>query len=203
MPQGCIQSCGVVRWPLAETAGASPARCARTPRSRLRPKGCLVTTDRHPKSVGRRSPGPLQSRRFVPTLPFPCKQKVLSSKRSHRSFHATWSRRNGSTTSDLAAPPHLPERPQSPHRCSAAAADLPDAAASQAQRRTQGVRRAGVEETKAELATEKSEDASAALDYLLAGEIAGDFVDFSVETASRWYFRYYLRLNIPTAPGNR
>jgi hypothetical protein len=51
---------------------------------------------------------------------------------------------------------------------------------------------AGLEETKAHLSAENSDDASAALDYLLRCEAAGDFADFSVETASRWYAKYYL-----------
>ncbi|MEV0971745.1 hypothetical protein [Microtetraspora glauca] len=51
---------------------------------------------------------------------------------------------------------------------------------------------AGLEETKAHLSAANSGDASAALDYLLECEAAGDFVDFSVETASRWYAKYYL-----------
>jgi hypothetical protein len=51
---------------------------------------------------------------------------------------------------------------------------------------------AGLEETKAYLATEKSEDASEALDYLLSCEATGDFLNFSVENRSRLYARYYL-----------
>jgi hypothetical protein len=51
---------------------------------------------------------------------------------------------------------------------------------------------AGLEETKAYLATEGSEGASAALDYLIACEAAGDFMDFSVQRQSRSYAEYYL-----------
>jgi hypothetical protein len=51
---------------------------------------------------------------------------------------------------------------------------------------------AGLGETKAYLVTERSESASAALDYLLQCEAAGDFIDFSVENQSRWYSEYYL-----------
>ncbi|GII33502.1 hypothetical protein [Planotetraspora mira] len=51
---------------------------------------------------------------------------------------------------------------------------------------------AGLEETKAYLATEKSADASEALDYLLSCEATGDFLNFSVENRSRLYARYYL-----------
>jgi hypothetical protein len=51
---------------------------------------------------------------------------------------------------------------------------------------------AGLEETKAYLATEKSEDASEALDYLVSCEATGDFLNFSVENRSRFYARYYL-----------
>jgi hypothetical protein len=40
---------------------------------------------------------------------------------------------------------------------------------------------AGLGETKAYLVTERSESASAALDYLLQREAAGDFIDFSVD----------------------
>jgi hypothetical protein len=51
---------------------------------------------------------------------------------------------------------------------------------------------AGLEETKAYLATEGSEVASEALDYLLECEAAGDFMDFSVQGQSRWFAKYYL-----------
>jgi hypothetical protein len=51
---------------------------------------------------------------------------------------------------------------------------------------------AGLEETKAYLGAEGSEDGSAALDCLLACEAAGDFVDFSVKGQSGSYARYYL-----------
>ena len=50
---------------------------------------------------------------------------------------------------------------------------------------------AGLEQTKAYLVTEGSELASAALDYLLKCEAAGDFIDFSVKNQSRWYSDYY------------
>lgn len=50
---------------------------------------------------------------------------------------------------------------------------------------------AGLEETKAYLAADGSEHASAALDYLLRCEAAGDFADFSVESQSRRYSEYY------------
>jgi hypothetical protein len=51
---------------------------------------------------------------------------------------------------------------------------------------------AGLEETKAGLAAIGSEEASAALDYLLACEAAGDFRYFSVEAQARWYAEYFL-----------
>jgi hypothetical protein len=51
---------------------------------------------------------------------------------------------------------------------------------------------AGLAETKAYLLTEGSRSASAALDYLLQCEAAGDFTDFSVENQSRWYSEYYV-----------
>ncbi|MEV5705885.1 hypothetical protein [Actinoallomurus sp. NPDC052274] len=51
---------------------------------------------------------------------------------------------------------------------------------------------AGLEETKEHLAAAASEDASAALAYLLSCEAAGDFADFSVASQGRWYARYYL-----------
>jgi hypothetical protein len=51
---------------------------------------------------------------------------------------------------------------------------------------------AGLEATKEYLAIEGSHIASAALDYLLQCEAAGDFTDFSVENQSRWYSKYYL-----------
>jgi hypothetical protein len=50
---------------------------------------------------------------------------------------------------------------------------------------------AGLETTKDYLAAEDSEDASAALAYLLQCEEAGDFAAFSVEAQSRWYSCYY------------
>jgi hypothetical protein len=49
---------------------------------------------------------------------------------------------------------------------------------------------AGLAETKAYLAADRSENASAALDYLLRCEAAGDFADFSVKSQSRWYSEY-------------
>jgi hypothetical protein len=52
---------------------------------------------------------------------------------------------------------------------------------------------AGLQETKAYLATNSSEAAAAAaLGYLLACETAGDFTDFSVQGQARWYAKYYL-----------
>jgi hypothetical protein len=51
---------------------------------------------------------------------------------------------------------------------------------------------AGLKETKDYLVAEQSEDASAALAYLLSCEEAGDFTDFSVERQSRWYAEYYM-----------
>jgi hypothetical protein len=51
---------------------------------------------------------------------------------------------------------------------------------------------ASLGETKAYLVTETSESASAALDYLLECEAAGDFDGFSAENQSRWYSEYYL-----------
>ncbi|GAA4618126.1 hypothetical protein GCM10023195_81260 [Actinoallomurus liliacearum] len=51
---------------------------------------------------------------------------------------------------------------------------------------------AGLAETKEHLAAASSEDASAALAYLLSCEAAGDFVGFSVASQARWYARYYL-----------
>ena len=51
---------------------------------------------------------------------------------------------------------------------------------------------AGLEQTKAYLAADRSEPASAVVEYLLACEAAGDFAGFSVENQSGWYSRYYL-----------
>lgn len=50
---------------------------------------------------------------------------------------------------------------------------------------------AGLPETRAYLAAEGSEDAAAALEYLLSCEAAGDFAGFSVRERSRWYAEYY------------
>jgi hypothetical protein len=50
---------------------------------------------------------------------------------------------------------------------------------------------AGLEETKAYLAADGSDGASAALAHLLSCEQAGDFTDFSVQNQSRWYHEYY------------
>ena len=49
----------------------------------------------------------------------------------------------------------------------------------------------GLEETKTYLAQDGSEPATAALDYLIRCQAAGDFTDFSVEKQSRWYSEYY------------
>jgi hypothetical protein len=51
---------------------------------------------------------------------------------------------------------------------------------------------AGLDRTKAYLATDGSQNAQDALDYLLKCEAAGDFADFSVGSRSRWYSEYYL-----------
>jgi hypothetical protein len=51
---------------------------------------------------------------------------------------------------------------------------------------------AGLKETKDYLAAKESEEASAALAYLLSCEETGDFTDFSVERKSGWYAEYYL-----------
>jgi hypothetical protein len=50
---------------------------------------------------------------------------------------------------------------------------------------------AGLEETKAYLAADGSEEASAALARLRECEAAGDFAEFSVARRSRWYAEYY------------
>jgi hypothetical protein len=50
---------------------------------------------------------------------------------------------------------------------------------------------AGLEETKAYLAAEGSEEASAALALLRDCEAARDFENFSVPRQSRWYAEYY------------
>jgi hypothetical protein len=51
---------------------------------------------------------------------------------------------------------------------------------------------AGLAETKAHLAAQRSETAAKALEYLLACEDVGDFEDFSLGKQSRWYADYYL-----------
>lgn len=51
---------------------------------------------------------------------------------------------------------------------------------------------AGLAETKAFLSAQRSEEAQAALQYLLDCEAAGDFKDFSVVDRSAWYATYYL-----------
>jgi hypothetical protein len=51
---------------------------------------------------------------------------------------------------------------------------------------------AGLAETKAFLSAQHSEEARAALQWLLDCEAAGDFQDFSVVERSAWYATYYL-----------
>lgn len=51
---------------------------------------------------------------------------------------------------------------------------------------------AGLAETKAFLSAQHSEEARAALQWLLYREAAGDFKDFSVAERSAWYATYYL-----------
>jgi hypothetical protein len=51
---------------------------------------------------------------------------------------------------------------------------------------------AGLAETKAFLSAQRSEQARAALQWLLHCEAAGDFEDFSVVDRSAWYATYYL-----------
>lgn len=50
---------------------------------------------------------------------------------------------------------------------------------------------AGVADTKEFLAADGSDDAVAALDYLVRCEQAGDFDAFSVADRTRWYRQYY------------
>jgi hypothetical protein len=50
----------------------------------------------------------------------------------------------------------------------------------------------GLEETKAFLAAEGSDDSAAALRYLLDCEAAGDFRDFSIARHTKFYADYYL-----------
>jgi hypothetical protein len=51
---------------------------------------------------------------------------------------------------------------------------------------------AGLAETKAFLSAQRSEEARAALQWLLDCEAADDFKDFSVVERSAWYATYYL-----------
>jgi hypothetical protein len=51
---------------------------------------------------------------------------------------------------------------------------------------------AGLAETKAFLSAQRSEEARAALQWLLHSEAAGDFQDFSVVERSAWYATYNL-----------
>lgn len=50
----------------------------------------------------------------------------------------------------------------------------------------------GLAETKVFLSAQRSEQARAALEWLLHCEAAGDFEDFCVAARSAWYATYYL-----------